>query len=420
MDATTRATFNEFARNWPVVLGAAIGMGSGTVMLGFVFSFFLAPLSAEFGWSRTAISGALFLIPATALLMPLVGSLIDRFGGLKVAAPSACGLALGYILVTLSTPAIWTFYAALACALVLGLATGPIAYSRAVVSSFDGGRGFALALALSGSSLSAIILPSFVEMAVSDGGWRAGFVLLAGLAILVGVPAAWIGLRREAGSPVATNKRRKSQLGAYFRSAKIYILMAAIFCLGLPVFGLVSQLRPMLDDYGLAPSEAVAAISSVGLGILFGRILTGLLIDRIWAPLIAASIACFAMLGVVVLLGSGSTVWMISFGIFLVCIAQGGELDLVAFLTARYFASEDFGRLYGFVYLAFAVSLPLGGLMYAGAFDRFGSYDAALIGSILFFCASCGLFLALGRYPRSELHPRKTQIAAEASSDPGL
>ena len=381
-----------------MVLGAGLGMGSGTVMLGFVFSYFLASLGGEFGWSRTQISGALFLIPAAALLIPAVGSLIDKHGGLRVAVCSIAGLAIGYSLLAVATTSLVTFYALLGLTLVLGLGTGPITYSRAVVRSFNRGRGMALAIALSGSSLSAIALPPALEAAIAMGGWRAGFLLLAGLAVLVGLPAAWIGLRGDRPGKASPQAVPSQSVRPHLRTRHLYLLIGAIFCMGLPVFGLVSQLRAMVDDRGFEPGEAVLAVSLVGLGVLIGRILAGVLIDRVWAPGVAAAIAGLALIGALVLTQSGTAVGLTLVGIVLIAVAQGAELDLIAFLTARYFPAEVFARLYGIVYLSFAISLPLGGLLFATSFDRFGSYNPALIASAGLFALASLLFAAMGPY----------------------
>ncbi|MBH5323468.1 MFS transporter [Aurantiacibacter sediminis] len=368
-------------------------------MLGFVFSFFLAPLSAEFGWSRSAISMALFLIPASALVMPVVGALIDKHGGFRVVVPSILMLSAGYVLVTFVSGAIWTFYAALALTLVLGIASGPIAYSRAVAGAFSKARGMALALALSGSSISAILLPPAVEWLISNEGWRAGFLFLAAVATIFGLPAAWIGLRGRSVEQPSETKSAPISIVQHLRSRHLPLLMGAVFFTGLPVFGLVSQLRALLDDRGFSTGEAVFTVSLVGGAVLVGRIATGLLIDRIWAPGVAAAIVLLAMIGAVLLTQSDAVFWLTATGVFLIAMAQGAELDLIAFLTARYFGMEAFGRLYSFVYLAFAISLPVGATLFAASFDIVGSYSLALYMSAAGFALAAALFLALGQYP---------------------
>src|SRR5690348_3055975 len=73
-------------------------------------SIFVEPLTREFGWSRTAISGAVSLGGVlAAMAAPLIGPLLDRRGSRLVLCASV--LVNGLILMALSlTPSLLVFY----------------------------------------------------------------------------------------------------------------------------------------------------------------------------------------------------------------------------------------------------------------------------------------------------------------------
>src|SRR5215468_12101819 len=71
---------------WRVVLAASLGVMAGFGSL-FVYTFavFVKPLGSEFGWSREAVSrGFGFAALTLALISPLLGRLLDRFGPRRI------------------------------------------------------------------------------------------------------------------------------------------------------------------------------------------------------------------------------------------------------------------------------------------------------------------------------------------------
>jgi MFS family permease len=86
-------------------------------------------------------------------------------------------------------------------------------------------------------------------------------------------------------------------------------------------------------------------------------------------------------------------------GSLLIGLALGAEIDLVGYMSARYFGLKAYGTIFGCQYGMFAVGAGLGPLMYGQFFDRFGSYDAALMAAAGILLLSIPFILSLGRYP---------------------
>ena len=90
-------------RKTGVVVAATVGnIVSTTPAVSAVFSLFLVPISTEFGWPRSVVSGVLLLTAVmSAIIYPIAGRLSDKWGsrriilfGSAVFAPAIAGLAL--------------------------------------------------------------------------------------------------------------------------------------------------------------------------------------------------------------------------------------------------------------------------------------------------------------------------------------
>ena len=83
----------------------------------------------------------------------------------------------------------------------------------------------------------------------------------------------------------------------------------------------------------------------------------------------------------------------------LIGLAAGAELDLLAFLAARYFGLANYARIYALFYAALAVAGGFAPLLFAEVYDAFDSYDLAFyVGAGLFAFGSL-IMLTLGKYP---------------------
>src|SRR5271170_6568732 len=88
--AASPASIEHFNEGWLVVLGSTLAliMGNGPVIL-FTFGVLLQPISAEFGWQRSVLASALVVSHAAgAVMMPFVGTLVDRYGVKRIALPA--------------------------------------------------------------------------------------------------------------------------------------------------------------------------------------------------------------------------------------------------------------------------------------------------------------------------------------------
>jgi MFS family permease len=156
------------------------------------------------------------------------------------------------------------------------------------------------------------------------------------------------------------------------------------------------HMTAMLGDRGVSIESAALGSSLVGVAVLIGRVGTGYLLDRLFAPHLAAAFFGAAAFGIALLwLGAPSVVFV---GAFLVGLGLGAELDFIAYLTGRYFGLRAFGKIYSSIFAVFGFSGALGPLIMGVGFDRTGSYRAPLLFFFFATLLATVLMTQLGPY----------------------
>jgi MFS family permease len=87
---------------------------------------------------------------------------------------------------------------------------------------------------------------------------------------------------------------------------------------------------------------------------------------------------------------------------FLLGFAAGTESDIIAYLASRYFGMAHYGRIYGTLYMPFAIGAAISPILYGMVRDSTGNYDLALIAAAGGFIFGGTVLLTLGRYPTSQ------------------
>jgi MFS family permease len=387
---------------WRVVLAAYFGVmvGFGSLLV-FTFGTFLKPLSGAFGWSRESVSAAFGLAALTvAVCSPILGRLLDRFGPRRIILPCMSVFAVAFASLGLLTPSRTHLYATFVLLGIVGNGTSQMGYSRAVATWFDRRRGLALALVMAGSATGAMVFPPLAQTLIDAYGWRAAYFLLGGLVLLFGLPLTALFVRENfVPGSLAASPRQGFAVARAFRSRAFWILLAALFCGSISVNGAITHLSPLLTDRGIAADRAALVASALGLASFGGRLITGVLLDRFFGPLVG-----FCLLGAtaagIMLLGLASSVPAALAAAALIGLGMGAEADLTPYLLTKYFGLRSFSTLYGFTWTAYAVAGATGPILMGKAFDATGSYSFMLAALAAATLLSAALYLALPRYPK--------------------
>jgi MFS family permease len=407
---------NSIFFGWWVVLAAALGLATGIASVNlFSFGIFQGPLMAEFGWTRTQVSVVLAVgTTVTVFTSPFVGALVDLYGTRRIALPSI--IAIGAALMSLYwlTGNLWHYYFVFALIPIIGAGTSSVAYARIVSRWFDRRRGLALGAALAGVGLGGAIIPRYSQWLIDGFGWRGGYAGLGLLSLCVTLPVAWLCLRdtpgerglQPDGDPLPHEHARSPALVGFTRgqalcSRNFWLMVAAFLVLGAAIGGVMLQLVPILVERGVEPVRAASIYSALGVSIVLGRVSAGALMDRFHAPRVAVAFLLGPIVGVS-LLATGATGTGAVLAAILLGLAAGAEVDVIAYLTGRYFGTRSYGELYGYQYAVWALGAGFAPVLTAAVYDVTGSYAPALWGYVGCFVLGSVLLAGLGRYPRLE------------------
>lgn len=372
---------NEFKRGWAVLLGAFIGTGVGLASMVYYSSgIWIRPWQQEFGWTRAEMAFQTSIaVVVMMLLAPLVGRLIDRYGLRRVTAICLLGYGSFLAIFPFMNGSLMVLYALSFGYAIFGVGTTGIAFTRAVNAFFIKNRGLALGICLTSTGVVAYAMPRFMTPYVAEHGWRAGYWVMFAI-VMVCVPIVYLLLRDgpDEDDPASLAQAQKGMRFAEAIRTVTFWKVASIFLLiSTAILGLIPAFIPLLQDAGLSPQEAGSLGAILGLSILVSRLFIGFIIDRIFAPYVAAVAFAFVGLGCLAL-GVGGIDYAVLAAIAL-GFAVGAEVDLIGYFTARYFGMANYGSIYGLQYSIFIFGAAIGPVYTGYIWDVTGNYDLSLI-----------------------------------------
>ena len=397
---------SEFALGWKVLLAGLVGVACGASPLPFnTIGFVLAPLKEEFGWSfaQTSLGVTIYGVIG-ALLAPYFGSLADKHGVRKVAMLST--LAFGVIFAAIgAVPAsLFAFYMMWFLVGLVGIGSTPVTWSRAVNMWFYKNRGLALGILLVGTSISALVVPKVAVWALATYGWRGMYPIVALFPLLLALPVAWFWFREPRPEETPAELTAGSglagvNLATALKDRRFWTIWLSIACIALAYGGAHIHMPEIIKQHGMGISEGASIMGMIGLALMAGRVITGWLLDHIWAPLVCLPILLIPALACYWLMGTSSDVQTIYIAAFMLGFAAGAESDLIAYLASRYFGMANYGKIYGMLYMPFGLASAVSPVLYGRVRDVTGSYDQMLYAAMFLFAVGAMLLITLGRYP---------------------
>jgi MFS family permease len=167
----------------------------------------------------------------------------------------------------------------------------------------------------------------------------------------------------------------------------------------LTITGGVVHLVPIFTHGGLARSGAVTAVGALGVTAVAGRLLAGVMLDRINARLVggfAFLLPAFVCLALLAFNGKMET----AVGIALMLgFCTGAELEISTYLSSRHFGLRNFGVLFGIISGLLSLATGVAPVLAGYAFDVTGSYDVALIVGLGLSIGASFMIFSLPDYP---------------------
>jgi MFS family permease len=399
--AGAQSAAGEWRANW--VLAASVGFSFFSVMLASV-GLFMGPLGEEFGWNRTILSaGPSIATITTALLGPLFGILVDRYGTRRLVLPGLIATIGAISAFSSITGAPWQWYALWFVFGFVAVSIKSTAWTAAIVGVFNQSRGLALGLVLAGTAVASIVVPPLGNWLIENVGWRMAFVWLG---------VGWGGVtfllcflfffdihdrKHESAEAAAAQAAHQASLPGLTRreglaDSALWRLAFSNFLVMLLTMGLSVHLFPILTEAGISRDNAAWLLSLTGIAGVVGKLATGVMLDKFRPNWIGGLTLGVCALAFALLIDGIRSPALIIFAMIVNGYAFGTKTQITGFMTANYAGMKSFGFLYGIMSALMALASGLGPFMAGYIYDNWGGYGPFLvIGTV--GCAIGGLIM---------------------------
>lgn len=366
----------EFGVSWQSFTAACLGMMAGTIST-YMNNIFSPHLIAEFGWSKSDFALIGLTVIVSVIFLPIVGNLTDRHGMKKVALVGVVALPAVLLGLAVQPGSFAVFFAlSLLQMLCVSALTGILVYGRLIIGGFDRARGFALGLASCAAPLATVVATPLLSAFIEDQGWRAGYVAMAAFAATLGVAALLLIPRsyQDLGSAHGVSSSPVRDYSALLRNRAFLMIFVGLLLCNLHFTMQTTQLKLILAENGIASTTGSAMISVFAFGVMLGRVICGLSLDRFPASYVATLCFLIPSLGLATLSSGTPNVLLTGFAIASLGFSVGAESDIATFLAAKYFPAHSFGSVLGLFTCAMAASAVTGALLLSWTVEVSGSY----------------------------------------------
>ncbi|HEU0061206.1 MAG TPA: MFS transporter [Hyphomicrobiaceae bacterium] len=389
-----------------VIIGAGALMTCVAAGTMFSLAIFLQPMAAATGWSRAGISSAMTLNFVSMGIAGFVwGSLSDRIGPRLVVLCGAVLLGLALVLASQAT-SLRQFQ--LIYGILVGFSAGAFfaPLIAAATDWFETNRSLAVSLVSAGLGVAPMTVSPFARWLISTYDWRPAMLSIGILAWVLLIPAALLVRRpdRAAGAAAAASPNPSAgglSAAEALRSPQFLVLaLTFFFCCAAhsgPIFHMVSY----AIGCGVPAMAAVTVYSVEGLSGLGGRLLFGVLADRLGVKkVLIAGLAVQAVAIASYLLVNRLAEFYALAVVF--GTAYGGVMPLYAVLAREYFGQHIMGTVFGAATMASAIGMAFGPLAGGWIFDTFDAYSWLFIGSAAVGLGAVAVALAFPPLPSAQ------------------
>jgi OFA family oxalate/formate antiporter-like MFS transporter len=422
IDDIRPAAKNKFFYGWYIVGVGFLANVASAFSLASTMSVFLKPLTADLGVSR----GVFSLLRSgegliAAFLAPVIGTLMDRYGGRWLMVFGAIIASLGYIVLSHVDNFSQFSLVRLSLITIGDSFMGYIVVNVAIAHWFSRKRGRALALTSMGIGFAKVVMPVLAASLIVWLGWRQTWLVFGVVTLVLVVGPALLIVRRSpedmglhpdgalAAAPKdeathsaktlsitqqATRDNIEWTRNEALHTQTFWLLVITFGISSIGVTGLNLHVFPYVNDLGHPPVVAATVMSVIASMQLASPIAWGILAERIDTRF--AAMLRFVVQGI----GLGLAIMTDSLfclyaGFFLYGIGLGGNMVLPDILWANYFGRRSLGKVRGLGLLISQTVAALGPPFFGFLFDLTGAYDLSfvLFGAALITSAFLSLML---------------------------
>jgi len=391
----------ELRVHWRPLAAAVIGLSTGLIMVSYVIGIMGQYLVDEFHWPKEDMALVGVLALAAVLIIPFTGRSADVFGVRNTAMVGVIAAPISFLM--LSRISTLTEYAIMYAiqAGILATTTPPV-YNRVVVQYFKRSRGLALGICAAAPAMAIALGGPLLNNFVVDHGWRAGYVAMAvytaiaGLTALVLLPPEV----RSTQSKAVKQKRAKDDYAMIFRSGTFWIIAIGVLLCTLPNSVIQSQLALILSENGASGKAASLMISGYASGMIAGRLLSGIALDRFPAKYIATASIAMAGCGLLILASGFDSRAAVFAAVLISGLSFGAESDVIAYIIVSNFGARIYSTVHSITATGTAMASVIGAGLLTVLLKRTGVYAPflGLTGAIAIGASL--LFLLVPRHPK--------------------
>jgi len=410
------AYLGELRSEWRPLTAAVIGLSSGLMMTSYVIGIMGPRLVAEFGWTRSQMALVGILAMAAVPLLPLVGRMTDIVGVRKTAMIGVIASPILFLVFT-QVDTIIGYGIMFALQASILVTTTPPVYCRIIVQYFKRARGLALGIASAGPALAVAVGGPLLNNFISDYGWRAGYVAMAIYTAIGGITALALlpPKMRDGQTRTERPKRAREDYALIFSTPAFWILCVGILLCNIPQTIMMTQLNLILAENGATDKAASLMISAFASGMIIGRLVSGVALDRFSAPLVATIGLALSGMGLLVIASGWDARPIVFLAVLTFGLSLGAESDVVAYLVVRSFGVKLYSTVHSITATFTALASVLGSVFLSMTLDGYGRYAPflgvtgalAVLGSLM--------FLFLPRNPDVDDEPVETAPPVERS-----
>lgn len=359
-----------------VVLGYTRGLQSS-------FGVFYVALLETFHWSRGATAGVFsMLLVVDAILSPVVGYLLDRYGPKQISALGCLTLAAGLFLSS-RIDSLWQFYIFFGLVSALGLTfLGMVPHVFLVSEWFLSNRASAIGIVYAGTGVGILFLAPLSEWMIANWGWARAFQIFAGIVLVFLLPLVWLFYRHGPyGEKLRDRKSTKAEENQWttklaLRSVQFWLLFLSRICAASGTTVIVTHQVAHVVDVGFSKLLAASIFGFAGITSSFGRVVFGFIADRLskQAAYTLNILMTVVGVGALMILRDPSQAWLLYVYVIFFGIGFGSRAVIFSALTADIFSGKGFGAILGYSTVAVGVGGALGSWLGGVFHDWTGSY----------------------------------------------
>lgn len=361
----------------------------------YIAGIFAPQLIDAFGWTRSQFALVGMATLMALIGMPIAGRLADLWGAKRVAT---VGVILGPIIYFSLSQMNGNFYMFMMLCVMQTLFVGPATttavYSRLIAENFKMARGTALAIAASvPAAVGAAAIPVLAYM-IHEYDWRAAYQVVA-LSVAIGGLLAILLMPPPPNSHGTDNlhSAKPMKYSSIIRNPAFKLLLLGMFLCNLTLSAQATQIKLIFLEKGTAVYYANLALSLYAVGVIVGRLFCGFTLDRFPSHYVATVGLGLPGIGLLILALAPADPALLIFGVVLLGMAMGAELDIAGFLVMKYFNINIYSSAYSLIAIGTAMSAAAGSAILSMILSQYDSFVPFLlmtgiitiIGSLFFF-----------------------------------